>query len=192
MIILFLAVLTVFYFGDMCGDGEFRLTSKINWKYNILAYVSTIAIPFIPVLTKYDLNLSWLLIPLFAVFIGLDILCNLYWKKHNVLKYWYKYLMYLMMFGISYLSLSHIEGFFTSWTLYVAVLLTKKPLSDIFYSMGYRSKGLYIGKENITDKIIRKIGLYKLEKESKFPVLSFLYFWMIVGGFFIALIGIVK
>lgn len=181
--------LILFLFGDMYGDGRFKKTGEFSLFASGMLYLSVMFIPFAPMLEGYPLIIKWWQVVLFGVIVLIDQIKNKYWDEHGKLRYWYKHIIYACMVGIIYGSTYYIDEFISNSFLYFSILLLKKPLSDIFYSIGYQSKGIYIGHTHILDQFMHWLGLVRLEK-TKFPIITALYFFMIFVGLFIGLVGV--
>lgn len=72
------------------------------------------------------------------------------------------------------ISLADILDEMNIWLLLLAIILSKKPLFDIGWSMGAKMKGIFIGTTDWSDIIMRKLGLVYIEK-NKFPIITLLY-----------------
>lgn len=69
---------------------------------------------------------------------------------------------------------------FDYWVI-LALVISFKPMFDIGWSVGRFGEWIiYIGEGDITDILLHKLGLVKLEK--KFPIITALYFFGTLGG----------
>lgn len=58
-----------------------------------------------------------------------------------------------------------------------------KPLFDLGWSIGrFNTPCIYIGESDWTDKILRWMKLDVIERDTAFPILTFLYSALIIGG----------
>ena len=103
----------------------------------------------------------------FALFLGYS---DGYMKRKNTINHWVKIPIYLSVGVFCYYPASIMQLF--------GFMLLFKPLFDIGWSAGAGYKYIYVGETSITDIVIRKLGLYDIERNT-FPIITLIYFLLV-------------
>lgn len=104
-----------------------------------------------------------------------------YFKRNGTVAHLIMWPVYSSFLVIAFLDVS--------WVSAIGMVVMAKPLIDFGYARGAKTK-TFIGTTEFMDKLIRKTWIYKIEfVKKKAPVLTFLYYILIMLGFFIILEG---
>ena len=97
-----------------------------------------------------------------------------YMKKHGTEHHKIKYVIFLCVGYFLYFEIGYeaILGF----------LLLYKPAFDTGWSYGNSKKDIFIGTTEWTDRLIRRLGLYR---DGKFSIIHIIYFFAFFVGLFI-------
>lgn len=111
-------------------------------------------------------------------------------KRLGTEKHWTKWLMrsgwvLTLSSGMEFVYATHKIP--NVWMIVIACFFSFKPLFDWGWSKGNHQKGLYIGETSWTDQFIRVTGIYWVEKNTRVPLLTILYFCTMVGMGFLML-----